>query len=137
FLDGGRHRAPVYHPDAVEVADALLLGATPGALQRRIALGQWYDARSAAWIGIQKGARYAGGSPGRVPGGYDLPRRRDHRATVAGRSRPHFAAPVVRRARLACAKSGPPPRVEFMLERPRTLGMVAAKLATRPRGSEV
>jgi hypothetical protein len=67
----------------------------------------------------------------------DLPRRRDHRATVAGRSRPHFAAPVVRRARLACAKSGPPARVGFMLERPRTLGMVAAKLATRPRGSQV
>jgi hypothetical protein len=32
FLDGGRHGAPVYHPDAVEVADALLLGATPGGL---------------------------------------------------------------------------------------------------------
>jgi hypothetical protein len=45
----------------------------------------------------------------------------------AGRSRPDFAAAVVRRARLACAKPGPP-RVGFPPERRRTLGMIAAKL---------
>ena len=69
FLDGGRHRAPVYHPDAVEVADALLLGATPGALQRRIALGQWYDARSAPWIDIQKALATPAAAQAAVPGG--------------------------------------------------------------------
>ena len=54
FLDGGRHGAPVYHPDAVEVADACYWEQRPVALQRRTALGQWHDARSAAWIDIQK-----------------------------------------------------------------------------------
>jgi len=54
FLDGGRHGAPVRHPDAVEVADACYWEPRPVALQRRTALGQWYDARSAAWIDIQR-----------------------------------------------------------------------------------
>jgi hypothetical protein len=44
FLDGGRHGAPVRHPDAVEVADACYWEPRPVALQRRTALGQWYDA---------------------------------------------------------------------------------------------
>ena len=50
FLDGGRHGAPVRQPDAVEVADACYWEPRPVALQRGTALGQWYDARSAAWI---------------------------------------------------------------------------------------
>src|SRR5262249_2966478 len=41
FLDGGRHGAPVRHPDAVEVADACYGEPRPVALQRRTALGQW------------------------------------------------------------------------------------------------
>ena len=51
-LDGGRHGAPVRHPDAVEVADACYWEPRPVALQRGTALGQWYHARSAAWIDI-------------------------------------------------------------------------------------
>src|SRR5262245_46732663 len=54
FLDGGRHGAPVRHPDAVEVADTCYWEPRPVALQRGTALGQWYDARSAAWIDIQR-----------------------------------------------------------------------------------
>ena len=42
----------------------------PVALQRRTALGQWYDARSAAWIDIQKAhatpAAAQAAFPGRV-----------------------------------------------------------------------
>jgi hypothetical protein len=106
----------------------------PVALQRRTAIGQWYDARSAAWIEYPESARHAGGSPGRVPGGEDLLPRRDHRAQSP-------AAPdLISRPRSSVARAWLAPnlaRLGSVSGPPRTLGMVAAKLATRPRGSEV
>jgi hypothetical protein len=99
------------------------------ALQRRTALGQWYDARSAAWIDIQKAHATPAAAQAAFPAGKTC-----RIVEIAERQSPAdpdlTSRPVVRRARLSCTKSGPPLRVGFMLERPRTLGMVAAKSRT-------
>ena len=41
----------------------------PVALQRRTALGQWYDARSAAWIDIQKAHATPAAAQAAIPAG--------------------------------------------------------------------